>query len=238
MASDDAVRKDHKGLLLDWGGVMTTNLFAAFGAFCATEGVAPDLLREAFRHDEETRDALIAFEEGRMNDDLFASHLARALGLPHERAEGLIDRMMAGATVEPDMVEMVQARAGRGHQGRDGLELLGRAALPAGAGRRAVRRDRHLRPRGLPQARRPDVHARRRAPRPRAGRLRDGRRPARSTSSRPPSSAWRPSCTTTRRRRSAACRCCSACRCARLGGRRCRGCAGAPRACGPRRCGP
>jgi putative hydrolase of the HAD superfamily len=109
---EDDVRKDHTGLLLDWGGVMTTNLFAAFGAFCATEGVAPDLLREAFRHDEETRDALIAFEEGRMNDDLFASHLARALGLPHERAEGLLDRMMAGATVEPDMVAMVRhARA-------------------------------------------------------------------------------------------------------------------------------
>jgi putative hydrolase of the HAD superfamily len=105
---------EHTGLLLDWGGVMTTNLFHAFGAFCATEGVGPDQLREAFRHDEETRDALIAFEEGRMNDDLFASHLARALGLPHERAEGLIDRMMAGATVEPDMVAMVRAARAAG----------------------------------------------------------------------------------------------------------------------------
>jgi putative hydrolase of the HAD superfamily len=102
----------HTGLLLDWGGVMTTNLFTAFGAFCQTEGVAPDLLREAFRHDEETRNALIAFEEGRMNDDLFASHLARALGLSHDRAEGILDRMMAGATVEPDMVDMARrARA-------------------------------------------------------------------------------------------------------------------------------
>src|SRR3954466_11121961 len=99
---------DHTGLLLDWGGVMTTNLFAAFGTFCRTEGVEPDLLRQAFRHDDQTRDALIAFEEGRMNDDLFASHLAQALGLGHERAEGLIDRMMAGATVEPDMVDMVR----------------------------------------------------------------------------------------------------------------------------------
>jgi len=102
------------GLLLDWGGVMTTNLFHAFGTFCSTEGVAPDLLREAFRHDEETRSALIAFEEGRMNDDLFASHLALALGLPHERAEGLIDRMMAGATVEPEMVDMVRAARAAG----------------------------------------------------------------------------------------------------------------------------
>jgi putative hydrolase of the HAD superfamily len=108
------VGSDHTGLLLDWGGVMTTNLFGAFGAFCETEGVAPDLLRQAFRHDEETRDALIAFEEGRMNDDLFASHLARALGLPHERAEGLLDRMMAGASVEPDMVAMVRRARGAG----------------------------------------------------------------------------------------------------------------------------
>jgi putative hydrolase of the HAD superfamily len=108
----DGARKDHTGLLLDWGGVMTTNMFAAFGAFCATEGVEPDLLRQAFRHDRETRDALIAFEEGRMNDDLFASHLALALGLDHDRAEGLVDRMMAGATVEPAMVDMVhRARA-------------------------------------------------------------------------------------------------------------------------------
>ncbi|MCW2986266.1 MAG: family phosphatase [Conexibacter sp.] len=113
MASE-AGHAGHTGLLLDWGGVMTTNLFHAFGAFCSTEGVEPDLLRQAFRHDDETRDALIAFEEGRMNDDLFASHLAKALGLPHERAEGLIDRMMAGATVEPDMVAMVRAARAAG----------------------------------------------------------------------------------------------------------------------------
>ncbi|HEV7749943.1 MAG TPA: HAD-IA family hydrolase [Baekduia sp.] len=111
MGSDGAA---HTGLLLDWGGVMTTNLLHAFGAFCATEGVGPDQLRQAFRHDAETRDALIAFEEGRMEDDLFASHVARALGLAPERAEGLIDRMMAGATAEPDMVAMVRAARAAG----------------------------------------------------------------------------------------------------------------------------
>src|SRR3954447_24822315 len=93
---------------------MTTNLFQAFGTFCATEGVAPDLLREAFRHDEQTRAALIAFEEGRMDDDRFAARLVEALGLAPERAEGLIDRMMAGATVEPDMVAMVRAARAAG----------------------------------------------------------------------------------------------------------------------------
>jgi putative hydrolase of the HAD superfamily len=103
----------HRGLLLDWGGVMTTNLFAAFGAFSEAEGLEADVIAQAFRKDQAARDALIAYEEGRLEDDAFALALAAALGLPPEKAEGLIDRMMAGATLEPEMVDMVRrARAG------------------------------------------------------------------------------------------------------------------------------
>jgi len=101
-----------RGLLLDWGGVMTTNLFASFGAFCAREGLAADVLAQAFRTDRGARDALIAYEEGRLEDDAFALALAAALGLPPERAEGLIDELMSGATLEGDMVDLVRrARA-------------------------------------------------------------------------------------------------------------------------------
>jgi putative hydrolase of the HAD superfamily len=104
----------HQGLLIDWGGVMTTNLFHAFGAFCAQEGLQAETLRDAFRTDDATREALIAYEEGRMEDDVFAAHLARVLGLAPERAEGLIDRMMGGAALEPAMVELVRATRARG----------------------------------------------------------------------------------------------------------------------------
>lgn len=97
------------GLLMDWGGVMTTNLFAAFGAFCDAEGVDPALLGNAFRHDKEARALLIRFEEGKLEDDVFAAGLAEKLGLAPERAEGMIDRMMAGATPEPAMVDAVRA---------------------------------------------------------------------------------------------------------------------------------
>jgi putative hydrolase of the HAD superfamily len=104
---------EHRALLVDWGGVMTTNLFASFGAFCEAEGLEPALLRDAFRHDREARELLIAFEEGRLEDDAFAVALAGKLGLAPERAEGMIDRMMAGATLEPAMVDAVRAaRAG------------------------------------------------------------------------------------------------------------------------------
>lgn len=103
----------HRGLLIDWGGVMTTNLFQSFGAFCASEGLEAEVLASAFRTDATAREALIAYEEGRMEDDAFALALAAALGLPPERAEGLIDALMSGAALETDMVEMVRrARAG------------------------------------------------------------------------------------------------------------------------------
>jgi epoxide hydrolase-like predicted phosphatase len=105
---------ERSGLLLDWGGVMTTNLFASFGAFCEAEGLEPALLRDAFRHDREARALLIGFEEGRIEDDTFAAGLAAKLGLAPERAEGLIDRMMSGATLEAAMVDAVRAARAAG----------------------------------------------------------------------------------------------------------------------------
>ena len=105
---------ERSALLVDWGGVMTTDLFASFGAFCEAEGLLPERLRDAFRHDREARDLLIGMEEGRVEDDAFAAALAAKLGLAPERAEGMIDRMMAGASVEPAMVDAVRAARAAG----------------------------------------------------------------------------------------------------------------------------
>jgi epoxide hydrolase-like predicted phosphatase len=93
---------------------MTTNLFTSFSAFCEAEGLVPSVLRDAFRGDAEARELLIAFEEGRLEDDVFAAGLAGKLGLAPERAEGMIDRMMAGATLEPAMVDAVRAARAAG----------------------------------------------------------------------------------------------------------------------------
>jgi epoxide hydrolase-like predicted phosphatase len=105
---------ERTALLIDWGGVMTTNLFASFGAFCDAEGLERRVLADAFRHDREARRLLIDFEEGRIEDDVFSARLAAKLGLAPERAEGMIGRMMAGAQLEPEMVDAVRAarRAG------------------------------------------------------------------------------------------------------------------------------
>jgi len=101
-------------LLVDWGGVMTTNLFASFGAFCEAEGLDRDALVEAFRRDPSARDLLIAFEEGRAEEAEFERQLGQLLGIAS--ADGLIDRLFSGATLDQPMVAAVRAarRAGIG----------------------------------------------------------------------------------------------------------------------------
>jgi putative hydrolase of the HAD superfamily len=101
-----------RGLLVDWGGVMTTNLFSSFSAFCETEGLDPAALAQAFRGDPAARELLIGFEEGRIDETDFENELGRLLGL--ERAEGLIDRLFAGAQPEPTMVDAVRAARAAG----------------------------------------------------------------------------------------------------------------------------
>jgi putative hydrolase of the HAD superfamily len=98
---------EHTGLLVDWGGVMTTNLFGSFSAFCEAEGLDPQALAQAFRDHPAARELLIGFEEGRIQETAFELELGRLLGLA--TAEGLIDRLFAGATLEPSMVQAVRA---------------------------------------------------------------------------------------------------------------------------------
>jgi epoxide hydrolase-like predicted phosphatase len=101
-------------LLIDWGGVLTSDLFGSFRAFCSAEGLEADVVRDAFRRDEAARDLLIAFEEGRVEEDVFSAGLARALGLAPERAEGMVDRLFAGSSLEQAMVDAVRAARGAG----------------------------------------------------------------------------------------------------------------------------
>jgi putative hydrolase of the HAD superfamily len=101
-----------EGLLLDWGGVMTSNLFASFAAFCEAEGLDPQALASAFRKDPSARDLLIGFEEGKIEEAHFESELGRLLGLAG--AEGIIDRLFSGATPDHLMVDAVLAARAAG----------------------------------------------------------------------------------------------------------------------------
>ena len=113
MASENGART---GLLVDWGGVLTTNLFASFGEFCRDAGLAPETLVEAFRGNRAFRDNLILFEEGRVEESVFEERFATLLGVDHV---GLIDRLFA--RVGPDMAMLAAVRNARAAGIRTGL---------------------------------------------------------------------------------------------------------------------
>ena len=100
------------GLLIDWGGVMTSNLMASFAAFCEAEGLDPGALAGIFRGNPDARELLFGFEEGRIEESEFEAGLGRLLGVAS--AEGLIDRLFSGAMLEEAMVGAVRAARAAG----------------------------------------------------------------------------------------------------------------------------
>jgi len=106
------VAAERSAVLLDWGGVMTSDLFGSFAAFCAEEGLDPDVLANLFRHDRDARALLIDFECGRIEEADFEPQLATALALGWH--DGLIDRLFGGAGVDQAMVDGVRALHERG----------------------------------------------------------------------------------------------------------------------------
>jgi putative hydrolase of the HAD superfamily len=100
------------GLLVDFGGVLTTNVFDSFAEFCRDEGLPPDTVRERFMQDREARDLLGALETGRLSDAEFEVAFAALLGV--EPAQGLIGRLFARMRPDERMFDGVAAahRAG------------------------------------------------------------------------------------------------------------------------------
>jgi epoxide hydrolase-like predicted phosphatase len=100
----------HAGLLIDWGGVLTTNLFASFRDYCVTVGIDPQSLRGRFGSDPEFRELLIALEKGELEEAAFERRLAPLLGV---EPDGLIDGLFAGVQPDSAMLDAVRrARAG------------------------------------------------------------------------------------------------------------------------------
>ena len=96
-----------KGLLVDFGGVLTTNVFAAFAGFCAREGLDPEHVRLAFRENAAARSLLFELELGRIEEHEFARGLAVALGLGDGRAETLIEDLWADIGPDEAMIDAV-----------------------------------------------------------------------------------------------------------------------------------
>jgi putative hydrolase of the HAD superfamily len=97
-------------LLIDWGGVLTSNLFDSFRDYCLRSNIDPQTLRGRFSSDLAFRELLIALEKGELQEDDFERQLASLLGL---ESDGLIDGLFADVHPDVAMVDAVRrARQG------------------------------------------------------------------------------------------------------------------------------
>ena len=93
-----------RGLLVDYGGVLITNVFTSFEQFCQAEGLAPQRVKEAFLGD--SRELLHGLELGTMDEAEFERQFAERLGLAD--SAGLIDRLFGGMRPDEEMHEAVR----------------------------------------------------------------------------------------------------------------------------------
>jgi epoxide hydrolase-like predicted phosphatase len=101
-----------RGLLLDFGGVLTTSIWEAFDAFCRDEGLEEGTVRRLFRDDPGALADLRLLEKGEIAEDEFAARFGPRLGVAD--SGGLIERMFAGLGPEETMIEAVRDLRGDG----------------------------------------------------------------------------------------------------------------------------
>ena len=101
----------HSALVVDFGGVLTTNIWDAFGEFCEKEGLDPGAVKDLFRTNPEAMRLLRGLETGELDEAAFEPPFAELLGLVE--SEGLIERLFGGLGPDEAMIGAVRAaRAG------------------------------------------------------------------------------------------------------------------------------
>ena len=106
-----------RGLVLDYGGVLTTNVFDSFRDFCVRERLEPDAVKTLFRANPEARSLVRAVETGDIAEDEFSARFGALLGI--EDCERLIDRLFAG--MGPDEAMLAAVRGARAQGVKTGL---------------------------------------------------------------------------------------------------------------------
>lgn len=99
------------GLLVDFGGVLTTNIWASFAAFCSAEGLDPTTMKGLFRSDPDALAELRGLEKGELAEADFEARFACRLGVSPDR---LIARLFAGLGPDEAMIAAVAAIRGAG----------------------------------------------------------------------------------------------------------------------------
>jgi len=95
-----------KALLVDFGGVLTTDVWSSFAAFCEQRGLEPDAVKGLFRAHPEALEALRGLETGAVEPPDFERRFAHLLGT---EPDGLVDGLFAGLRPDDSMVAAVRA---------------------------------------------------------------------------------------------------------------------------------
>jgi epoxide hydrolase-like predicted phosphatase len=105
-----------KGLLIDFGGVLTTNVFDSFKAFCREEGLPEDSVKQLFRERAEGLGLLRRLERGELSAEDFSQQFAPLLGVS---PNSLVERLFGG--IGPDEAMIGAVRRSRAAGIRTGL---------------------------------------------------------------------------------------------------------------------
>jgi epoxide hydrolase-like predicted phosphatase len=96
------------GLLIDVGGVLTSDIFPSFDAYCEREGLSGPSFRELYLETPEAQELLYRLELGELHHTEAQGPLAELLGLPPERADGLFPGLYREVRFIPAMTEAVE----------------------------------------------------------------------------------------------------------------------------------
>jgi epoxide hydrolase-like predicted phosphatase len=103
-----------KGLLVDYGGVLTTNVFDSFRAFCEEEGLDPEAIKRIFREDPRALENVRGLERGDLTEDDFAERFGELLELDPARRTGLVERMFGHIRPDEQMVDALRKARSQG----------------------------------------------------------------------------------------------------------------------------
>jgi len=102
-----SAERRHTGLLVDFGGVLTTSVWDSFADFCRSKGLEENAVRRLFREDPDALADLRALETGAIEEDEFERRFAKRLGL--SQAADLIESMFRGMRPAGPMVAAVRS---------------------------------------------------------------------------------------------------------------------------------
>jgi epoxide hydrolase-like predicted phosphatase len=94
-----------KALLVDFGGVLTSDIWSSFASFCEARGLDPAAAKQLFRENPDALASLRGLETGELDAAEFERRFAALLDTD---AEGLIEGLFAGLQPNQPMLNAVE----------------------------------------------------------------------------------------------------------------------------------